>query len=293
MSTIHQRTDSCSPSPPTAPQVHAGCWFGCARLAFRALIVDDDDARATDIGTALERLGMQCARRTGIDERAATPQLDDLDVVILAHQLARRDGVDGIDRIRTAEQCAVPDGHAGDPVPIILVGAPAEAARPRGVGRHEIIRALSDPLDTTELLCTLCMVLGPSRHGTSGAGPPPPPIDLEQLRARCMGNEQLVTRLLTTFVQELPAQLDALDEALADNDTATAVTTAHRLKGSAGNLAMDGLRGRALRVEEWARADRLDRAASEIAAMREQVAHLCRYISVIMPEDLISTADRR
>ena len=64
-------------------------------------------------------------------------------------------------------------------------------------------------------------------------------IDVEELFERCMGNEKLAMRLLLKFVDD--TNYDALNDALAANETENAIAAAHALKGMCGNLSMKRL----------------------------------------------------
>ena len=63
--------------------------------------------------------------------------------------------------------------------------------------------------------------------------------DVEKGLSRCAGNEALYLRLVKLCVEELKA--DALGQALAAGDLDRAFDAAHKLKGGAGNLALDPL----------------------------------------------------
>ena len=58
-----------------------------------------------------------------------------------------------------------------------------------------------------------------------------PVIDLDALKARCLGNLELVDRVLAKFTGQVDADLDELDQAIHDRNPAKAAQLAHRIKG--------------------------------------------------------------
>jgi HPt (histidine-containing phosphotransfer) domain-containing protein len=80
---------------------------------------------------------------------------------------------------------------------------------------------------------------------SQGAGGPAPPSseDPEQIfdRSACLarvdGDEDLLGELAKIFLDECPAQLAAVREAVARGDCQTVERTAHALKGAVGNFA--------------------------------------------------------
>ena len=64
-------------------------------------------------------------------------------------------------------------------------------------------------------------------------------IDKENGLARMMGNQKLYARMLGLFLES--KELDMLETALANGDTAKAAEAAHAVKGVAGNLGLPAL----------------------------------------------------
>src|SRR5271165_4200658 len=67
-------------------------------------------------------------------------------------------------------------------------------------------------------------------------------LDLQELCDRCIGNLDLVQRVLDKFEQRLPEELAELERALELGDTAQAALVAHRIKGNASNVSAGALR---------------------------------------------------
>jgi HPt (histidine-containing phosphotransfer) domain-containing protein len=77
-------------------------------------------------------------------------------------------------------------------------------------------------------------------------------LDFEDLKSRCLGNMDLVERVLTKFAGQLDQDLDDLESAIRDGDAAQAAHFAHRIKGIAASVAARALFDDASTTEECA-----------------------------------------
>ncbi|MBI3861106.1 MAG: Hpt domain-containing protein [Planctomycetia bacterium] len=84
---------------------------------------------------------------------------------------------------------------------------------------------------------------GPSRESAHAA------LDLMSLLGRCLGNIDLILRVLASFRNAGHADLARLEQAIAQADFATVIEVAHRFKGAAGNVSAPGLRKIAMSLE--------------------------------------------
>jgi HPt (histidine-containing phosphotransfer) domain-containing protein len=75
-------------------------------------------------------------------------------------------------------------------------------------------------------------------------------MDLESLYERCMGNLDLMERVLDKFEKRLPEELAELERLLDGGDAATIAQMAHRIKGNCSNVSAAGLRRAAEDIEE-------------------------------------------
>ena len=62
-------------------------------------------------------------------------------------------------------------------------------------------------------------------------------MDLPSLARRCVGNQELVDRLLAQFAERLPAVTAGIEIAVSQNHLKEAAAQAHALRGSAANLS--------------------------------------------------------
>lgn len=61
-------------------------------------------------------------------------------------------------------------------------------------------------------------------------------VDLEALKKRCLGNLDLVERVLRKFNAQLDSDLTELERAVASHDTQSFAMVAHRIKGMSANV---------------------------------------------------------
>jgi HPt (histidine-containing phosphotransfer) domain-containing protein len=92
----------------------------------------------------------------------------------------------------------------------------------------------------------------------ASSGPCDPEVlDFDGLCERCMGNLDLVQRLLEKFEQWIPEELAELDQALALDDPQRVAQVAHRIKGSSASISAQSLQRAAAEIVELSREGRL------------------------------------
>ena len=104
-------------------------------------------------------------------------------------------------------------------------------------------------------------------------------INLESLKARFLGNTDLLDRVLSTFAQTLDADLRALEQAVLARNAENAAFLAHRIKGMAASIEARVLWKDASLAEESAKAnshDKLSSSLSQLHADRADLAEVLR-----------------
>ena len=91
----------------------------------------------------------------------------------------------------------------------------------------------------------------------------------KELLARCVGKTELVQRVLAAFVKQLDNDIPKLTADLRAGDFEGAAKTAHRVKGAAANVAADGLRASAERIEDLARNPQIDDVPAHVNQLQE------------------------
>lgn len=91
-----------------------------------------------------------------------------------------------------------------------------------------------------------------ARTGTSHEAADPA-VDIMALLGRCLGNFELIIRVLARFRKTGSADLEQLGRAIDRSDFAAVVEIAHRFKGAAGNISAAGLHKIAASMEQLSR----------------------------------------
>jgi signal transduction histidine kinase/CheY-like chemotaxis protein len=125
------------------------------------------------------------------------------------------------------------------------------------------------------------------------AAPKPKTFDRQALLDRVAGDESLMSDVIKIFLEECPKQLGAIRNAVEQKNPQLIRTTAHALKGAAGNLGANGLFEASGMVERIGAESRLDaadaawrrlsaEAANVVEALRKEISTdteptLCAY----------------
>ncbi len=84
------------------------------------------------------------------------------------------------------------------------------------------------------------------------------PVNLRRIREATMGDEEFMAELIDIYLDDSPAQIRVLRDAIESREGEVAASAAHRLKGSSGNLGADSLAALCRRVEESGRDNRVE-----------------------------------
>ena len=99
---------------------------------------------------------------------------------------------------------------------------------------------------------------------TDGVAPPagaPDPLDRSVLTIlRELGDQELLAELAELYLEQAPAQLEALGEAIEGSDAASVGRVAHALKGSSANMGASGMVTICAGLEDAGRSGELERA---------------------------------
>ena len=85
-------------------------------------------------------------------------------------------------------------------------------------------------------------------------------FDVEALRRRLSGDDQLMTDVIHVFLEDLPMRLAAIRDAVDGRNAAALRAAAHALKGAASNLSATGLSEAARVLERIGAESRMDAA---------------------------------
>jgi CheY-like chemotaxis protein/HPt (histidine-containing phosphotransfer) domain-containing protein len=91
-----------------------------------------------------------------------------------------------------------------------------------------------------------------------------PAFDHRALLDRLMGDEDLARTIMEAFLNDIPTQIDQLNQFLSSGDVCAAERQAHTIKGAAANVGGEALRAVALEMEKAGKAGDLESAKSRM-----------------------------
>ena len=98
----------------------------------------------------------------------------------------------------------------------------------------------------------------------------PAPADLEDLFRRCLGNLELVERVLQAFESHFEKDLDELEAALKSASLTAVGQIVHRMKGASSNVAATALARELAAMEDLARNEQLPETFACMGRLRDQ-----------------------
>jgi two-component system, sensor histidine kinase and response regulator len=196
----------------------------CARV----LLVEDNAVNQRVASGLLARRGHHVTIAQDGREALARLEQDTFDLVLMDLQMPGMSGLDATVAIRERER------GTGQRARIVAMTAHAMSS-----DRDRCLAAgmdgyLSKPIDPAALFAAV---------EQDGAGttvnaltPEPMTFDEDALRQRLSGDDDLLVEVIRVFLQDLPARLAAIRDALASRNASALCAAAHTLKGSAANL---------------------------------------------------------
>jgi HPt (histidine-containing phosphotransfer) domain-containing protein len=108
---------------------------------------------------------------------------------------------------------------------------------------------------------------------------PHPVVDLEALKRRCLGNLELVERVLRKFNVQLDSDLGEMERALEERDTQSFAMVAHRVKGMSANVEARDLYRDAALAEQQALASSLEQLPAQLQRMKAERLRIAESLS--------------
>jgi len=223
-------------------------------------------------------------------------------LVLMDCQMPEMDGYEAVKYIRQLEQENQCSPQSPQRVPIVALTANALKG-----DRQQCLEAgmddyLTKPLDPDLLIRTIKehLTVNPAPSvPTAPTSPAPPadisqkpvlpallppdfPIDIDDVLNRCMGNVQLLGRLLDKFQEDSAKNLQALSELVGNNKAPELARMAHGIKGVAANLSAGKLRDLAAQLESMGRDGQLDLAAQCLDKLRTEMQRCVESIPQVL-----------
>ncbi|MCC5840971.1 MAG: substrate-binding domain-containing protein [Opitutales bacterium] len=231
----------------------------------RILLAEDNPTNQIVALALLERLGQQVTVVPSGGEALEALRKETYDLVLMDLQMPGIDGAEATRRIRRGGA-----GSSNAAIPIIAMTAHAMEGDEDSCLEIGMNAYLSKPVRAAKLRQVLqdWLSVRTDRETSSEVAkqesPSPSPMELrpdcEQILNSFGGDEDLLRRVLASFVEEAPCEMESLRTALSRNCPAAVRAAAHRLRGSAANVFCDPFT-EAVRAVEMA-AEKEDLAAA-------------------------------
>ena len=238
------------------------------RRTGRILVAEDNETNRLVALAQLEHLGYRASAVVNGAEAVEAVNRGEFDLVLMDCHMPVMDGFEATLGIRGSSQAGIP---------IIAVTADAMPADRDRCLRGGFDDYLAKPVDLTQLASALAKWMPSHRsEGVAQTALPTPatrPTDLfdaEGLLERLMGDRQLAARVLKTFIQDAPSQLDNLRKRLEEQDAPGARCQAHALKGAAATAAADDLAAIASALERAGSAGQLQQCAGLLSSAHQE-----------------------
>jgi PAS domain S-box-containing protein len=218
----------------------------------RILVAEDNATNRMVACAQLQKLGFQAEAVVNGAEAVEAVSKGIYDLLLMDCEMPVMDGFEATTSIRKSAHAAIP---------IIAVTADAMPTDRDRCLRGGMNDYLSKPVDLKRLSDVIARWL-PAAGATE---PGKAVFDGEALLQRLMGDHQLAGIALSGFLQDVPAQLEALRKRLDVADAAGTRSQAHALKGAAATVSAEGLRAIALAIERAGAAGQLDHCGKLLA----------------------------
>ena len=108
------------------------------------------------------------------------------------------------------------------------------------------------------------------------------PVDLKRLTEITMGDTELESELIVTFLADTAERLAELASVLAAGDASQIGRTAHALKGSAGNMGAETLQALARDLEEVGKTGDVAAVQPTFERLRDEANRVREYLTEYM-----------
>ncbi len=260
-------------APPT-PSTEAGELSRTAvRRHARVLVVEDNRVNQRVAAGLLTRRGHDVTIAQNGSEAVTLVGVQTFDVVLMDLQMPVMDGFSATTAIRAAERAS------GGRVRIVAMTAHAmtsDRERCISAGMDDYV---SKPLDPQTLFTAVENPTGGEESVALASSATNATFDEGALLHRLSGNTALMIEVIGIFIEDCPALLAAIEDAITRRNPDDLRKAAHALKGSAGNLSAISLFEGAALLERLGAESRMDAAVDaghHLSANAQEVLAMLR-----------------
>jgi two-component system sensor histidine kinase/response regulator len=215
------------PAPAAAPTTQAAA-VTSARCV-RILLAEDNVVNQRVAAGLLTRRGHTVDIASNGLEALAALERATYDVVLMDIQMPEMGGVEATHAIRERE------AGTGQHTRIVAMTAHAMAGDRERYLAQGMDGYVSKPIDPATLFAMVETSPAPDRTASSPSTTEP--ISIEDMRRRLYDDDELISEVVATFLEDCPVRLADIEAAVSNRDYHAIRATAHALKGAAGNLS--------------------------------------------------------
>jgi PAS domain S-box-containing protein len=256
----------------------------------KILLAEDNEVNQLVASEMLKRAGFSCDVVANGREAAQAAAGSRYDIVLMDCQMPEVDGFAATRMIRQDEQAA-----RKRPTQIIALTANAVKGDRERCLEAGMDNYLSKPLNQALLIDAVKLAIAKLGSGDMAVAQEAPasldpivhsndplhaapPIEVEALLARCMGDAKFLETMLHAFERKAPKDFAQIEAGFRSGDRQSAAKSAHSLKGAASNMSADMVTGLAAELEELGAAGDLKVIAQSVEALRHEIARCIDYI---------------
>ena len=266
---------------------------GKSNRVLRILLAEDNPVNQKVVIRTLEKRGHQIQLavngRLAVDASAT----DEFDVILMDVQMPEMDGLTATRSIRQRER------HSGGRhVPIIAMTAHAMKGDQERCLEAGMDDYLTKPIKFSDLFIALdkwTAVATPTSAATHPAVATADRLPLAFNKSVALemvaGDATTLQEIADLFLQDCPALISQISQAIAKGDSASLVSAAHMLKGSTGYFGSTVASESAARLEQLGRTEQLAPAADVYQELEQQVLQLTTELSEFLGRST-PTADK-
>jgi len=259
----------------------------CELSYLKILLAEDNEINQMVASEILRRSGYKCDIAS--DGQAAVNAIlrESYDIVFMDCQMPTVDGFEATVRIRRHEELTAAKRTSIVALTANAIKGDRERCLAAGMDHY-----LTKPVDPKKLIAMVHQIEAQKNQPTPASENPTPakptsspadPVNYEELLERCMGNVDLVKKVLQSYQSHSLSALSQMTVALQNQDAVALNRAAHSLKGAAANLAATEIKELARRLEEGAATGNLNTAPDTLISLQSAVSRCNEFIAKFQP----------
>ena len=247
----------------------------------RVLLAEDNEINQMVALEMLHRAGYTCDVVPDGEAAVEAVMKGGYGLVLMDCQMPKVDGFEATMRIRRHEELS---GKRRIPIMALTANAiKGDRERCLGAGMDSYLTKPVDPVRLIEAVRSVEIASADSAPVApeSPGEPGKEPIRYGELVDRCMGNMELVQKVLAAYRKQTAQAMGDLTNAIRNGDAFFVSRAAHALKGAAANLSDDDVREIAGRLEGAAAAGDLVEAGCVVRKLAAAVARSEEFIAML------------